>query len=123
MYSYNIIIREGDLFFAHLHKSAGNRLVKLCRLFPFMLKLRKPDHRLNEHTALALAGVAQFNVATSELHALNHHYLATVPGLPRSVHILIMRMRQTFKASLGKAWDDSSREVRTGVGQCLVRVL
>ena len=86
-----------------------------------MLKLRKPDHRLNEHTAVALAGVAQFNVATSELHALNHHYLATVQGLPRSVHVLIMRMRQTFKVSSGKAWDDSSREVRTGVYRTMPR--
>ena len=114
-------MREGDMLLAHQHKSAGNIDINLCHPFPFMLKLRKPDRRLNEHTALALAGVAQFNFATFELHALNHHYLATVPGLPRSVHALIMRMRQTFEASLGRAWDDPSREVRKGVGQCLAR--
>ena len=47
--------------------------------------------------------------------------IASVPGLPRSVRVLIMRMRKTFKVSSGKAWDDSSRESRTVVGQYLAR--
>ena len=67
--------------------------------------------------------------------------VASVPGLPHSVRVFIMRMRKTFEASsgkwvdragnetrqrrLGKAWDDSSRESRIVVqvesGQYLAR--
>ena len=48
-------------------------------------------------------------------------HIDSVPGLPRSVHVFFMRMRQTFEVSSGKAWDDSSRESRTLVGQYLAR--
>ena len=45
--------------------------------------------------------------------------VASVPGLPRSVRVLIMRMRKRLKAEnirrTGKAWAETSREGRRGV--------
>ena len=56
------------------------------------------------------------------LHSLWSLKLASGPGLPLTyVRVFIMRMRKTFELSSGKAWDDSSRENRTVVGQYLAR--
>ena len=47
--------------------------------------------------------------------------LASVPGLPLTNYVRVLIARGWANRSSGKAWDDSSREGRTAVGQYLAR--